>query len=263
MNVLPSEKEKLIADIKDMRSGSFEQMALITQYGLASYFKSLLAFGRRSSVTRDNLNVIKEMYRILRQENKLLTFVLKNIELVDFNAALYVIGMLDELNDKTVTYYYEVIEDIEDACECQEEHRGIRPRKNFDTLIQSKSYTTEVIALAENMNSIKNFLGYEEAFWNFISPIAKTVNVDITIRDSMSYVLPVYDSDGMVSTISLLVPDVVDLNSALLCIKLYEEAYRIYKAIGKPYERQKEHDTTIQLKYEFEYLPSKADKVIK
>lgn len=54
------DKDNLIKDISKMKSGSYEQMFLITYYSLISYFKSLMAFGARSDVTRDNINVIKK-----------------------------------------------------------------------------------------------------------------------------------------------------------------------------------------------------------
>ena len=63
-----TKKDILIDDIKEMKKGSYEEMWLITVYGLASYFKSLFSFGFRSNVTRDNINVIKQMFGFLSTE---------------------------------------------------------------------------------------------------------------------------------------------------------------------------------------------------
>ena len=101
---------KLTDDIKEMKKGSYEEMWLITVYGLASYFKSLFSFGFRSNVTRDNINVIKEMFGILSTERKLLNYILKNMESFHVESTEDVISMLDSLNDKTVEYYYHVID---------------------------------------------------------------------------------------------------------------------------------------------------------
>lgn len=263
MTVVPTEKEDLVKDIQGMLSGSPEQMLLVAYYGLVGYFKSLFAFGRKSTVTRDNLKIIKEMWKILREEEKLLNFILKNIWNVDVDAATKVVAMLDDLNDKTVEYYYKVMEDIEDACETKDEHRGKRPNQGFDSLIQTRRYANQVVALAENMEDIRKFLGYEEDFWKFIKPLAKVSNADVSIVGGMFYVTPIYDQDWNVSTIKMLVPKVVDLPSALLCIKLYEEAYRIYKSLGKPYEKSAIVDIAMRLKYESEYLPEKTEKSLK
>ena len=64
MKTLLEQREEVTEDIKSMKKGSYEQMWLITMYGLSSYFKSLFRFGKNSKVTKDNINVIKEMFSI-------------------------------------------------------------------------------------------------------------------------------------------------------------------------------------------------------
>ncbi len=256
------QKDELTTNILKMRNGAAEQMALITYYGLSGYFKSLMAFGRKSKVTKDNLNVIKEMHRILKKERSLLDFILRNIDKVDVDAATDVVDTLDDLNDKTVTYYYNVMDDIDDACEVKEENRGIRPKKNFLTLTESSSYANQVVALMENESNLKSFLGYEDEFWEFIRPYKKSINVRLDEMAGMFYAIPIYNPDDTVATISLLVPEVVSLDSALLAIKIYEEAYRIYKHLNKPYKSSKSEDMTLRLKYENDYLSSKAVRVL-
>ena len=263
MENIPAEKEELIKEIKAMKQGSIEQMALVTYYSLASYFKSLLTFGRKSTVTKDNLNVIKEMYNILKKENQLLNFILRNVLQFDVDATAKVVEMLDSLNDKTVQYYYEVIEEIETACECNEERRGLRPRKDFSTIVQSDTYATEVIALAENLDSLKVFLDYEPEFWIFIKPYIKTARANLETMSGMFYAIPIIDENDKVCGISLLVPEIVDLKSALLCIKLYEEAYRIYKFRGKVYQKDSSGSVDLSKQYEEEFLQSKLQMTFK
>lgn len=262
MESMTEEKKYLVSDIKEMKNGSVEQMALVTYYSLGNYFKALLAFGRKSHVTKDNLRVIKEMYHILRKENALLNFILRNVDTIDVEAASAVVEMLDSLNDKTVEYYYDVIEDVEDACECKEERRGIRPKKNFPTLTQSDSYAREVIALGEDLDSLKSFLDYEPEFWTFIKPYFKTANVNLGTMSGMFYVAPIYEENGTVCGVDLLVPQVVDLKSALLAIKLYEKAYHIYEARGKTYKRpDKQEQSDLPRQYEEEFLQDKLNLV--
>lgn len=256
METLTEKREELTKDIKSMKKGSYEQMWLITMYGLGSYFKSLFTFGN-SNVTRDNLNVIKEMFQILKTERQMLNFILKNLEMFEISSAQDVVQMLDELNDKTVEYYYEVIEDIEDAVDMSDEKRGIRPRKNFPTLIQTDSYSNEVKALALNKQAIREFLGYEEEFWNYIKSIDKSnVRVPYEGTKAMSYAIPIFDADTKcVSGIKMYIPEISDLSSALLAIQIYEKAYSIWRCLGKEYipiefafERQEEFERT--------YLPN-------
>lgn len=256
MKTLTEQKREVTDDIKTMKKGSYEQMWLITMYSLGSYFKSLFRFGSNSSVTRDNLNVIKEMFNILKTEREMLNFILKNLDRFEISSAQDVVQMLDELNDKTVEYYYEVIEEIEDAVDMGEEFRGTRPVKHFPTLIQSSSYANEVKGLALNKQAIREFLSYEEDFWTYIKDMDKTdVRVPYEGHEELSHAFPLYDSDDIVVGLKFYIPEISDLGSALLAIKTYEKAYSIWKCLGKKYipiefafERQEEFEHT--------YLPN-------
>ena len=256
MKTLLEQREEVTEDIKSMKKGSYEQMWLITMYGLGSYFKSLFRFGGSSKVTRDNLNVIKEMFGILKTEREMLNFILRNLDRFDITSTQDVVQMLDELNDKTVKYYYEVIEEIEDAVDMGEEFRGNRPVKHFPTLTQSTSYANEVKALALNKKAIREFLGYEEEFWAYIAKMDKTdIRVPYEGAKGLSYAVPLYDSKtGNVADVKMYIPEIADLSSALLAIQTYEKAYGIWKCLGKKYipiefafERQEE--------FEHSYLP--------
>lgn len=257
MKTLNEQREELTNDIKFMKKGSFEQMWLITMYGLESYFKSLFTFGSHSTVTRDNLNVIKEMFGILKTEREMLNFILKNLDKFDITATQEVVQMLDDLNDRTVEYYYGVIEEIEDAVDMKEEHRGTRPVKSFPTLTQYRGYENEVKALVLNKQAIRDFLGYEDEFWSYIADKDKTdIRVPYEGAKSMTYASPLYDREtNTVVDVMMFIPEVADLSSALLAIQTYEKAYSIWKCLGKEYipiefafERQEE--------FEKSYLPN-------
>ena len=249
-----NKKEVLLEELKDMKSGSYEEMWLITVYGLSSYFKSLFSFGFNSNVTKDNINVIKEMFKILYTERKLLNFILKNLDSFHLDSTEDVIRMLDELNDKTVEYYYHIIEDIENACECEQEFRGSRPRKEFPTLIQSSSYANEVVALALNKKAVIEFLGYEEDFLKFIKDRDNCdLRVEAETASNIVAVVPIMHEDN-VADVKFVLPEVVDLETALLAIKTYQKIYSIYKCIGGPLVKDEiSQDKAIQ--FENDYLP--------
>ncbi len=263
MTTKEQERNELSSYIESMKKGSYEQMWLITMYSLSSYFKSLFRFGSNSDVTRDNLNVIKEMFNILKTERGMLNYILRNLDSFDIEATEAVIQMLDDLNDKTVEYYYEVIEEIEDAVDMDEERRGLRPRKNFSTLTQSDSYANEVKALALSKKDIREFLGYEQEFWDYIKDMDKTdIRVGLEGAISMSYASYFQDKNGIVTDVKLFVPEIVDLPTALLAIQTYQRAYKIYKAIGHPVESI---GLTVNksVKFEDSYLSSKSFKEFK
>ena len=239
MESINKQKGILVKDIEDMKSGQLEQMYLTTFYGLSAYFKSLVSFGSGSFVTKDSLLVIKEMLEILKTERKLFNFILKNIDNFQIDAVSDVIATIDELNDKTIEYYYNVLEDIEEACEMKEEHRGIRPRKEFATLLQTESYTNQVVALAESKDCIKAFLGFEEKFWNFIkNKDSSNIRFSPEVVDNISYVTPIFNENGIIVDFKMFVPAVINLYTALNAIKCYERAYNIYKSIGRPFKKE-------------------------
>lgn len=256
-------KDSLTQEIKNMKNGQIEEMALVSFYSLESYFKSLFTFGSKSSTTKDTLNVIKEMFQIVKRERTIFNYILNNMEQFNVDAIEDVVTILDDLNDKTLEYYYRVIDEIEDAIDMKDERRSIRPRKNFDTLTQTDSYARDVIALAERKSDIKSFLGYEEEFWQYIKGIERSVEVTSDIAQEIAYVTALIDNDNKVSGMKLLVPDVVDLKTALTAIKCYAKAYNLYKMIGKDYDKDKQVDySVLQDEYQ-EMLGTKSHSLIK
>ncbi len=250
-------KDTLVNDIAEMKNGQCEEMILITYYSLISYIKSLFVFGASSSVTRDNLNVIKEMFRVVKVERKLLDFMLKHIDEIDIDAASSLIGQFDCVNDKTVMYYYDVINEIEDACEMNDERRGLRPRQDFLSITQDYSYAKEVFALAESKDSIKKFLMFDDDFMLFVS------SREQDSFDNEGSLNLIRDDNGAIVDFRLTLPKVVDLESAILCINLYRRAFNSYSAIINPSHKEFDGDFKwTQTKYE-EHLLRKAMKVVK
>lgn len=234
MESIEQSKALLVKDIENMKNGQLEEMILVSFYSLSSYFKSLIVFGGNSEITKDNINVIREIFQILKTERLLLNFILKNIDKFNIGAAQDVVNTIDELNDKTIEYYYSVMDDIEDAIDMKEERRGIRPKSNFRTLVQTDTYINQVFALAENRTNIKAFLKFEDEFWKYIEDKEHCVEVPFDIAEKISYVTALLDENGNVSGLKMLVPEVVDLNTALLAIRCYVRAHDVYKMIGGP-----------------------------
>ncbi len=256
-------KKQLIEDIYRMKSGSREQMLLTTFYSLRAYVRSLFVFGINNEATKDNLNVIKEMFSILRTERILLNYILKHIDDFDIDATEKVVRMLDEVNDETVLFYYNVIDDIENAALMEEEFRAKRRKQPVPSLIQSSSYASEVVALGENIDSLKEFLGYEDEFWEYIKKEYKEVNVDINVAEKMVYAAPLLDDEGNVFRVLITGPKVVDLETALLAIQVYKKAHDIYLCIGKKYDEKLCFSSLpLQQKYLEEYISEKANKLL-
>ena len=252
-----SEKEELINKINDMRHGEAEQMILTVFYSLKNYFRSLYSFGLNSKVTKDNLKVIQEMFFIIKVERKLLNYIVKNIDTFAIGSTFNIVEMLDELNDKTILYYYKVMDDITFACDIKDEGKGSRIPCDFTSLSFSHNYVQEIVALSENLESLQSFLGFEEEFWCFIKK--KIAFTDKSFQSDIPSVTPFYDKEGLVSDLKLVMPKISNLETALLSIRLYKEAYEIYKLLGKKLDYKLLEDSKqLEEFYKKEYLYKKA-----
>lgn len=257
------QKEELRKNIFEMKSGSIEQMLLIVKYSLTAYFKSAITFGSDNRVTRDNILIIKEMFEILRRERKLLNYILRNIDYFDVTSSEEVVGMLDEVNDKTIDYYYGLLNDIEDAAELGQEFRGYRPRKGASTLITDDKYLLEVVGLGLSLDDLKAYLGYEDDFWNFVKDRIKLINTSSDIMEQMARVTPI-TNNGEIVDIDMLIPRIIDLRSATVALEMYEKAYNFYKLLGSRVEDYDKTDAeSTKKRYVEEYLPQQAKELFK
>lgn len=257
------DKDELRRNINEMKQGSIEEMLLIIKYCIKAYFKSAYTFGNESRVTRDNLNIIKEMFQILRRERTLLNFILRNIDFFDITSSEEVVGMLDNLNDRTIEYYYGLINDIEDAAELGQEFRGYRPTREEKTLINDNTFTAEVISLGIGKEEIKEFLDYEDEFWMFLRGKEKEADTSVEVLEKIIHATPV-TQDGKIVDIELLVPRIYSKQTAELAIRTYEQAYKIYSCLGLDIETLKtqEGEQAVE-RYNKNYLERKAKEFLK
>lgn len=258
----PVKKEEIEERIINTKKENIEEHFLVTMYSLKAYVQSLFKFGARSDATKDALRVRKEFIRILKEENSLFRFMLKNLDIMNLEAASDLIDKLDDLNSTTVLYYYGVLDDIEEAVELDSETRAKRMPRHFETLTETNAYRKQVMALAENSKSIKEFLGYPEEFWQFIKGKYHTIDMSHEVADGMPFVATIQDNDGNISDIRMVCPEPTDLYTALIAIQNYVKAYEIYKAIGTKAKDFKYDDKVaedIKLKYS-QNLNAKASK---
>lgn len=261
MNVI-EQKEELIKNINEMKQGSIEQMLLIIKYGLGAYFKAKITFGSENRVTKDSINIIKEMFEILRVERKMLNYILKNINHLNIDSAENVVGMLDNINDRTIEYYYALIDDIEDAAETGQEFRGYRPRCGKSTIITDDRYLREAFGLGLSQDDLKEFLGYEDDFWQYLRNRIKLIDKSTDIIEKVG-VKPITDN-GIIVDIDILVPKIIDLNSAITTLDIYEKAHNLYKLLGSCIEDYKELNINPSKKEEvLELLTKKAKEKLK
>lgn len=254
------EREELLKGICDVREENFEQKWLMTKYSLISYLKSLFTYGFKSEITKDNLNVMKEVKQIIKAENSILEYLIDNITEVNIESAWDYLDKLDILNAKTIFYYIHVIEDIEESCEMKEPLRAKRSPRDFKTFTDSAKYQMEAIALTKDEKQIREYLGYEDEFWKYIDSVIKRVDATTTILNEITYAIPIHDSDDKICGISILVPKIVDYDSAVIAIELYKKAYDIYKSFGNNDVKSDEKGISLVKKFNDD-LESNASKI--
>lgn len=254
------DKEDLLKEIFEVKDESFEERWLMTKYCLAAYFKSLLAYGIKSEITKDNLKVLREFRKEIKQEDAILTYLARNIDDIDHDALIAFLDKLDILNARMVFYYIGVIEDIEESCELKEPLRAKRSPKNFQSLNDSNECFREAIALTESECQVRSILGYSDNFWNYIDVIVKRADLSDGLSKEVPYARPMYDREDLIAGIDILVPRIVNQNTANVALQMYKKAHDIYTSFGKHDVKESEKGLKLVKYFDEKYLSDKIAK---
>lgn len=227
------EKKFLKEDIADINSLNRDEFLLMIKYCLEAYIKSLIIFGKNSPVTQDVFNVWKEYLNINCERKKIVKFLLKNSKVIDNEEANEILMSIEDLNEKTVLYYYRVLDDILDACDCNDVYRAQRINKDFDTLIETDNYCAQVTGLIMNLEDIKKFLGYPNAFWQYVDNKIVFVDSHKEGNDKFYSTLMRFDKNNCLIDIKVIVPYIINLQTALVNIHEFKHAYDLYNLLGQ------------------------------
>lgn len=217
---------------------------------------------RTKKVVKNNFDIMKEYYSITREENRLLNFIINNIGEMDDEAVKKVIEIIDELNESTYLYYVKEIETIEEAIGLEQEYKADRTKTKKPSLIETDDYRILVIALMQNEESLREFLGYEQEFFDYIKERKKVVNSSHEVNSHECFVYPLHNDEMVLTDLRMVIPKVVDLDSAILAIRLYKKAYNIYLRLGQPYKKEIVTTEIEEENYKNVYLHNLAMKKI-
>lgn len=227
-------------DIDDIRSLNRDEFLLIFKYCLEAIIKSLVMFGYHSKVTKDTLCVLREYLNINSERGKIMRFLVENSKLIDNEGANNLLISMETLNEQTILYYYRVLDDIIDACECKQEERAIRIKKDFATLIETDDYRASSVGLIITLDDIKSFLNYPDAFWQYVDQRVTYVDSHIEGHDKFYSTLMRFDDNDCLIDIKVIVPYIIDLKTALVNVHEFKHAYDLYNLLGNPVN---EHDS--------------------
>ena len=167
---------------------------------------------------------------------------IKNIRILrnginkNIDAIKNLINKLDDLADKTIIYYYNLLDDLEQEIEIDKGHPYKRLPKNFETLLENNEFKFMVYGLDLTIDDIKNHLDYDETFWNYIKDKIKVFkNPYLDYESKMDYYGVWYDLDENKELTKLIIciPKIVDLKTAQIALHELKHAHNIYMGILK------------------------------
>ena len=260
-----SEYKSLKEDINSIKFQNIEETLFMFNYWLNAYVDSILTFGINSAVTKDILDFWKEFKNIILEEKNILNFLLKNYSLIDIDEANNFICELDDLNEETVNYYYKFLDDVNIACNMELEWKAKRPIKSFDTLIESDKYHKKMYGLMLSFKDIKNYLGYEEKFWDWVD--SKVYIIDSRDEeDKVFYGVNIKNNNKTIEDIKVFVPKIINLDTALVNVHEFKHAYDLWNLIGKEISDEEYYENSArecENEFKNKYLVKKLEQIVK
>lgn len=221
-----NEKKILKKEIKDLHILNIEQVFLISKYILDAYIKSIITFGVNSVVTKENISLLYKYIRIYRREKNIYNYLLKHSIQIDLDECFNLIDLLDNLNSKTIDYFYSSIDDIIDACTLKEEIRIVHKKRFFSTLDETNEYEFITKCLTIQYCDVVEYLNYPNDFWNYIEE--KIVECDSTISHS---VLTNYDNNEL-KDIKVYIPKIKSKETAIKVLYELKYSYCLYNLLN-------------------------------
>lgn len=253
-------REAIKDDIKEIRWQNLEQILSTFKYISIAYLKAYMMFGRGHKVTEEAKRIWLEFKDIVLSEDKILRFLKNNTETIDYDAAEDLLDKLDNLNEDTVIYYYDLIDSLEDACETQQEWRITRPRRSFKTLIETDEFYKKALSLTLSMKDIEAFLNLPKEFIDYVDK--KLITFNYYFDENALVFSGVYPKvvDGLLIDFRVVVPEVVDDKTAAVNINLYSQAFSVYQSLGKEYTLDEELVKQEASEKEKQFIKSVIDK---
>ena len=256
-------KSELTKDIQYMINSIRLNKLKFDYLGYKAFARAKLAFGFTSPMAREALVALKEVNKMSAAENRLFTFILKNLDVVDLDSAKEVELELERINDSAFTEYFEMINQIEFACKHNDASLYVSPEGDIKSVLSNGDYARMVVGLTEKFSDIKAFLNYEPEFWEFIKPNLRVVPVPAEGAKVMCGLIPITDTENNLQNFYTVVPEVRDMDTAYIALDLYKRAHDMFLHRGKNYsEFEKKTSNNEQLEYR-ELLTEKAHRVTK
>lgn len=212
--------DQCVLEMQEIKKQNLEELFLIIKYSFENLINSIFCKKSKTEIPKKCYNFVKEFNKIIKEERKILDFLINHISYIEENNLKDFIEKLDELNEQTINYFYQNLDSVEDAIEFDD---VLNPAKReFKTLPENIEIKKEACNIVLSRDFLKAYLGYEDAFWKFID--ARSVFSDEITEYQMEWE---YNLGSQIK-MNLVLPEIKDLNTALNCVKAYNKAHILY-----------------------------------
>lgn len=246
------DKLLLTDEIIDIKKQNLEELWVFTKESLSSYFIALLTYGPFHQITMSIYHIWKEFYNILVKEQNIIDFLREKHKKIKLSEAYLLLDELDEINEETYLYYIDILFGIRSASELKQTYRAVRPKKDFDTLIETDDYELKAYGLILSLDDVKNFLNYSEHFWTYIKSKIRIINQEQD-KCMVPEVIMKFDDNNCLIDIRVIVPEIVDLKTTLINVHEFQHAYDLYLLLGQPIPYSDEYYEDLAKKKENEF----------
>lgn len=229
------QKKNLKETIKVSQSDNRDYLRDFFNLWLKTISSSIITFGISSKATKEAIKALKEYESILKIENSIYVILYKCAECIEDEAVGVYLEELFQLGEDTFNYYASFLDDILIACDLKQEHRIIRDKKNFQTLLESNEFFNKLFELTINENDVLDFLNISDDFLDFVNEnTLKTIYVDYNLEREREFIGVNYklDENSSLKDIKIFVPNIIDLNTALIFTHTCYSAYALYQRLG-------------------------------
>lgn len=230
------ERSELKQDIKKISLENFEQTFYIFYYYIETLLYSLMTFGLNNKIMTEINCIWYDFLNNQRMEKRIHQLILKKMKYLDITAINDFLDKLDFLNEQSIEYLYNCLDEMADACEMHNVYRAKRIPHDFAMLSESEKYKNELAEILIAEKDIIHFLGLSKEFGDYLNLVdERIIYIDHNFEDDRDFYGVNYklDNEGKISDLKLFIPIVINLETALIFTELVNNAQELYNYIGK------------------------------
>jgi len=205
-------KEKL----QEIKTENIEALFTILNYAISNTLQVYTSYEK-------NKKVVSEFYKFVKEQTIVLDYLKRNLDNIDSQQFYQVIDILGAANGKAKLYCYGYLGNKENESEF------IRLKQLIDINEYQKRIFCAMLSF-EHIKEYLNCLSVTDTFWEYI------VEHTVLTEDDVYYGVRVKMNENIVNGVTLYVPPVKNLETALINIREIKRAYDMYKLIGFPYK---------------------------